>query len=400
MPIYAGVGIGVNKDYKLAVAEALSQARGDLKAKEISLIVAFTSFEFAFSYLLQTISNLIGPNIPLVGATSSAILTSEGIFKHGVAIALISTKDAYFNTASVKNTLQDLEADGDKLGKQLLFGMKEARRRLCLLFSDGLITDSLPILRGLQQKLGQSFPIIGAATGSNNIRLNKTYQYFNRQVLNNSTVGLLWAGKLDFGLGIKHGWKPIGKPHRVNVSDKSVIKEIENKPAVSLYQDYFAKDAGELKRELKRISCLYPMGMKISGEEEYLLRNILSIRDDGSLLCRGDIPQNSQVRLMIGTKESCLLATEEAAREAKRTLEIQVYPKKKPVSIIFVFNSVSRLYLLGRQITKELGIIKSYFPGTPIIGLCTLGEQAPLKTTDFAGKTYCHNQSIAILAMS
>jgi hypothetical protein len=47
-----------------------------------------------------------------------------------------------------------------------------------------------------------------------------------------------------------------------------------------------------------------------------------------------------------------------------------------------------------------LEIIKSHFPATPIIGLCTYGEQAPLKTTDFAGKTYCHNQTIAILAMS
>ena len=154
-----------------------------------------------------------------------------------------------------------------------------------------------------------------------------------------------------------------------------------------------------MKKELKRISCLYPIGINIPGEKEYLLRNIISIEDDGSLICRGDIMTDSQVRLMVGTKESCLAATEEAAREAKQSLELQVYPKEASVSIIFVFNSVSRLYLLGRQIIKELEIIKSHFPRVPIIGICTYGEQAPLKATGFAGKTYSHNQTIAILAM-
>ena len=400
MPIYAGVGISTNKDYKSAITEAFSQAKTNLKQKEISLAVIFTSPDFAFAYLLKVISNLIGTNIPILGATSNAILTQEGIYNHGIALTLLSTKEAYFNTARVMNVLSDLDSSGDNLGKQLLFGMKEARRCFCLFFTDGGIIDNLPILRGLQQRLGLSFPIIGATTASSNIQINKTYQFFNQEVLNNSIAGLLWAGKVNFGLGIRHGWKPIGKPHRISSSDKFIIKEIENKPAVSLYQDYFAKDIPALKRELFRISCLYPIGINISGEEEYLLRNILSIEDDGSLSCRGDVPVDSQVRLMIATKESALSATEEAAKQAKQTLEIQAFPRQKSANIIFVFNSVSRLYLLGRKITEELEIIKSHFPGTPIIGLCTFGEQAPLKATDFAGKTYCHNQTITILAMS
>ncbi|MGD9014747.1 MAG: FIST N-terminal domain-containing protein [Candidatus Omnitrophota bacterium] len=400
MPIYAGVGISSNKEYKLAAAEAIAQARVNLKQKNASLAIVFTTFEFASPYLLKTIGNLIGTDIPLLGVTSNKILNQDGIYSHAVAITLISTEEAHFNIAVVKDALTDLYASGDNLGKQLLFGMQDVQRRFCLFFSDSQIMDNLPFLKGLQQKLGISFPMFGATTASHNLHLNKTYQYFNHRVLNNAIVGLLWSGRVNFGLGIKHGWKPLGKPRRVNASDKFIIKEIENKPAVSLYQDYFVKDIPELKRELKRISCLYPLGINISGKEEYLLRNILSIRDDGSLFCRGDVPVNSQVRLMIGTKESCLVATEEAAKEAKQAFALRIFPKQEPIRIIFVFNSASRLYLLGRKITQELEIIKSHFPDTPIIGLCTSGEQAPLKTTDFAGQTYCHNQTIAILAMS
>ncbi|MFH1678660.1 MAG: FIST N-terminal domain-containing protein [Candidatus Omnitrophota bacterium] len=384
----------------MAAAEAISQAKANLKHKEISLAIVFTSVEFASSNLLKTIGNLIQANLPLIGATSNAILTKEGIFNYGVAIALISAQEVHFKVASVKNALTNLQLSGDNLAKQLLFGMKDTSRRLGIFFSDAHITNNLPFLKGLQQRLGHSFPIIGATSASDNIHANKTFQYFNGEILNNSVVGLLWSGKTNFGLGVKHGWKPIGKPRRVNLSDNSVIKEIEDKPAVSLYQNYFAKDTPALKQELSRISYLYPIGMNISGEEEYLLRNIISIKDDGSLICRDDVPSNSQVRLMIGTKESCLAATEEAAKEAKQTLAQRAFPREEQASIVFVFNSLSRLYLLGRQISKELSIIKSYFPNTPIIGLCTYGEQAPLKATDFAGKPYCHNQTIVILAMN
>ncbi|MBU0548851.1 MAG: FIST C-terminal domain-containing protein [Candidatus Omnitrophica bacterium] len=400
MPIYAGVGVSNNKDYKRAIAEAIYQTKNSLKENQISLAVVITSPDFAFPNLLKAISNIVGLSVPLIGVTNNAIFTQEGIFSHAIAIALISAKEAHFNTASSKSVLKDPQAGGDELAKQLLFGMKNILRRFVLFFSDGSITDNQPLLSGIQQRLGQSFPIIAATPASNNIETNKTFQYFNQEVLNGSAVGLLWAGKVNFGFGIKHGWKPIGKPHRVTSAYKSTITQIEGKPAAALYQDYFAKDIPELKKELRRISCLYPLGINVSGEEEYLLRNILSIENDGSLICRDDVPNGSRVRLMIGTKESCLLATEEAARDAKQNLQLQTYPKGKDASIIFVLNSASRLYLLGRQITKEIEIIKSQFPHTPIIGLCTYREQAPLKTTDFAGKTYSHNQTIVILAMS
>ena len=148
MSIYAGVGIGISKNYKLAVAEATSEAKIGLAGKEVSMAVVFTTPEFAFPYLLKAISNLIG-------ATSNAILTQDGIYSHGVAITLISTKEAYSNTAVVKNAPENLDASGEELGKQLLLGMKEAKRCLCLVFSDGKIIDSVagPFTAGPGRKI-------------------------------------------------------------------------------------------------------------------------------------------------------------------------------------------------------------------------------------------------------
>ncbi len=401
MPLHAAIGKSNKKDYKLAVAEALYQAKKKTEGRLPSLAIVLTSIEYASPYLLTAISNRIGKDVPILGATNNAILADDKVHSRIIAIVLISAEEAYCNIASLPNTQSNLEAESSELAKQLLLGLGNAGRRFCLLFSDKLIIDNPSFLNGFRQVLGQSFPIIGANITPDETHPGKSYRYFNQKVLSDTTVGALWAGRVNFGLGIKHGWKPIGKPHRVSsVSKEFTIKEIEKKPAVLLYQDYFAKDALELKKELNRISCLYPLGMRVSGEEEFIIRNIVSIEHDGSLVCRGDVPVNSEVRLMIGTKESCLQATEEAASEAKKALETQAFPRKKPASLVFVFNSASRLYLLGRKIKRELEIIQSYFPQSPIIGLCSHGEIAPLKTTEFAGKSYSHNQTISILAIN
>ena len=188
--------------------------------------------------------------------------------------------------------------------------------------------------------------------------------------------------------------KPLGKPRYVTKSSGNTVYEIDGVPAVNMYQEYFAFDLNRLRRELKRISVLYPMGIHLIGEEEYLLRNILSIEADGALVFQGNVPEGSPVRLMIGTKESCLTATLRAAEEVKKGL------LGRPCNFVLVFESVSRYILLGRQANKELDIIKETLgKDTPVIGIYTFGEQAPLKSINYQGKAYFHNQTISILGI-
>ena len=97
---------------------------------------------------------------------------------------------------------------------------------------------------------------------------------------------------------------------------------------------------------------------------------------------------------MIGTKESCLNATRQAVEEVKKGLQ------GHPIDFALVFDSVSRYILLGRHANQELQIVKEALgKNTPIIGLYTYGEQAPLRATSYLGKSYLHNQTFTILGM-
>jgi len=388
------LGFSENKDYVQAVNEAVGQATIGLEKNSPSLAIIFTTIEFAHSMVLKILNNLLGET-PVIGCSSMGIISSKKIIRHGFAIALISLNpQIFFNAAFVKEVSKKTPLNaGRELGEKLLYGCRDVRRNFSLIFQDGLIADSGQLISGLEEKMGRSFPLIGAAA-SDNLAFQKTFQYFNQDILSDSCCGILWGGKLNFGWGIEHGWKPLGKERLVTKASKNIVQEINGQPAVKLYEEYLDKNSLELSRDLKRISIFYPLGVYLAGENEYLLRNITAIKDDGALITQGDVPQGSRIRLMIGTKESCLAATTHSCEEAKKRLS------GTKAQFVMIFNSVSRFTLLNKQADQEIEIARQVFgPQTPLIGIYTFGEEAPLESINYLGKTYFHNQSICVLAI-
>lgn len=389
-----GLGLSTQRDYLLAVKEAIQQARASIYRNKIDLAILFTSLEYAHSNTLSTVNSLLGTTA-VFGGSSAAILSSYGIFNQGLVIMLISfPQDVFFSVASVTEVRTKTSlAAGEQLGESLLSDFRIPRRDLCLILSNGTMEEGPGLIAGLQERLGISFPLIGSIA-ADNVRFAKTNIYCNQEMLSGGVCGILWGGKLNFGLGIKHGWKPLGKPRYVTKSVGNIVYEIDGTSATNVYEDYFACDLKKLKKETQRISMFYPIGIYLTSEKEYLLRNIISIEDNGSLMLHGNIPEGSQIRLMIGSKESCLAATQAAVDEAKQTI------LPHTAQFVIVFDSISRYMLLGRNVRKELEILKAGFGAdTPIIGLCTHSEQAPLKSIDYRGRAYFHNQTITILAI-
>jgi len=394
MAIETSTGISSDKDPIRAAHIAVREAMLGLHGKKIDLALVFSSIEFARPDVIKLISEVSGA-AALAGASSLAVITDNGIFRHAIAVTLLSLpENIYLNVACAKElTPSTIAGAANELGGQLLSSFQNLRRDLALIFSDGLMRDGSLLLSGLQERLGTSFPIVGGSA-SDDLSFKKTYVYFNREALNYAACAVLWGGKLSFGFGTKHGWKAIGKPRRVTRAAGNTVYEIDGLPAVNVYKEYFGCDLNKLQIELKRISILYPIGIYQSKEEEYLLRNIFSVDENGAIVFAGSVPEKSMIKLMIGTEESCLDATRQALEEARSGME------GRSINLALIFDSASRHTLLGRKATKELEIIKNGLDkDTRIIGLYTYGEQAPLKTFDYYGKAHFHNQSITILTM-
>ena len=390
----AGFGSSQEKDYLLAIKEATQQARANLVSSKIEAAFLFTTFEYAHPNTLLALKELI--DTPYIfGASSAVIFTKEGFLTRGVAIMLICLpKRIFFQSALAKDTDNERAAlEGEELGKRILNNLPPLKRDLCLFFTSVRPELNFYLLTGIRRSLGSSFPIIGAVPAGN-IYFPKTHIYLKEDICENGALAILFGGRLNFGLGIKHGWNPLGKPHYVTKAERNIVYEIDGSSATNLYEDYFAYDSKKLKKELLHISRFYPLGIYLDGERQYILRNIASFQDNGALLLHGNVAEGSQIRLMIGNKESCLAATKSAVDEAKQAL----YPHLPKFAL--VFDSISRYFLLGRSAHEEIKIITNGLgKDTPFIGLCSLNELSPLKSIDYRGEVYLHNQSIVVLTV-
>ncbi|OGX31781.1 MAG: hypothetical protein A3D27_01010 [Omnitrophica WOR_2 bacterium RIFCSPHIGHO2_02_FULL_46_37] len=388
------VGRSRKKDIAEAVEEATRSCLLQLPAQEVSLALVFSTPSSITAALLKKIKSGLRPDCPLIGCSGMRIITPEGTQGEGLVLMLIALPKVKISCGSIKlSPDDDAYLAGQGLGIKLISNVKEYRRELCLMFSDGLSEAVSRLMEGLQNILGKSFPFIGGGA-SDDLRFKQTFQFYNEHILNKSAVAALFAGKLAYGIGIRHGWKPLGKIRAITDSSANVIKKIDGGKASGLYEDYFAKTLAELKKEILPINTLYPIGMYLEGEKEYLLRNVIALNDDGSIVTQGGVPRGSAIRLMIGTKESCLEAARQAAAQVKAAL------RDKPIGLAIIISSASRAYLLGRNIDAEIKAVKTVLgPNVPLAGFYSYGQYAPLGALSYYGQTYLHNQTIAILGV-
>ncbi|MFB3918817.1 hypothetical protein BU251_08520 [Candidatus Velamenicoccus archaeovorus] len=392
MSTLIGVGFSEKKDPFLAASEAAKMALYQIHHRPITVAFLFSTIHFAHQRLLEGIYYALG-HIKLLGCTGSSVIWPEAINKYGVGLMLISMDHVTFGQAhSVGIKTKGARQIGEEFARQALKNLSTPQRDLALIFCDGIVENGSDLLKGIKDILGLSFPIFGASA-ADNFRFHQTYQYFDKELLTDGVAGLIFSGENIFGMGVRHGWKPLGRPHTITGVKGNVIKTIEEKPAVTIYEEYFGKSRKEIEKTLIEMSIYYPLGLYVPGETEYLLRNVLRIDEDGGLVCQGDASVGSEVRLMMGTKEWALNAATQAAQEAKDSL------KDKEVKGALVFESISRNKLLGRLTERELSRIKKVLGNVPILGICSYGEQAPLKSLEHYGETYFHNETLAILAI-
>ena len=393
-----GAGLSQGDNSISAAQEAVGQAKANLKEKA-ELALVFGTPSLSSSSLLKAASEAL-PGVPIIGSSGKAVICSEGIFKHGVAVMLLNfSGKAHFHAASVINVARRSQLAGEEMGEKLSSGLKDYTRALSLIFCDQLIQSSTHFISGLQSRIGKGLPLAGACPSGDSFFEN--HLYFNQYITSDACVGITLDSGLSFGIGAGGGWKPLGKSNTVTKAEGNVVESIGGSPASKLYQDYLGYDWPKLKTNLKLAASLYPLGIYLPQEKEYLLRNPISLGASGSVSFSGEVPQNSTVRLMLGTKNTCLAAARQAAAEANANFAAcpaarSGYTKR----MALVFSSFSRYTLLGQDAKKELEAIQETLgQDTPVIGIYTQAEVTPLSSERYRGQAQLQNQTITIVIL-
>jgi len=390
--IQAGIGQSKNNDSKKAGQEACQMALNQINNGVPELIIAFASARFDQKQLLDGIISAAG-NIPVIGCSTSGEITTQGPDKESIAVMAIKADNIDFGIGLGKGVKTDSRAAGRKVAEEMIKKMLQ-KPSMFIMLPDGLTGNGAEIVRGVQDILGQHFPLMGGSAGDD-FKFEKTFEYYQGEVLTDAVVGIGLSGKFSWGLGVQHGWEPIGLPMKVTKSEGAILKELNNKPALRIYQDYFGRKAEELIREpIARMAYTYPLGMSVEGSSELLIRDVVIANDKGEITCAAEIPQGSEIRLMLGDPEKAIQAAKEAAENAKSQLK-----GAKPKAI-FVFDCIARNKLLGPRIDEEIEAIQEVLgKDVPLIGFYTYGEQAPLggNIDPQTCQAAFHNETMALL---
>ena len=374
--IKAGVGRSSNPDAIIAGAEACKWALSQTGNKA-DLIIVFSTVAYDQKKMLEGVRS-VSKNIPLVGCSDSGEITGEGpVSKHVAVMAINSdTIDFTIGLGTGTGTGTGTDKDSYKAGVMAAKEVKKKAKRGISLFTmllDGLAENGAAAVRGVQEVFGKNFPIMGGSAGDDFL-FKKTYEYYDNQVLTNSLVGIGLSGKFSFGVGVRHGWESIGLPMKVTKAKGGKLIEVNNRPALSIYEDYFGKKADELIKEpIARMAYTYPLGMSVEGSPELLIRDVVIANEKGEITCAAEIPQGSEIRLMLGDHGKAIQAAKDAAEGALSQLK-----GAKP-KVIIVFDCMARNKLLGARIGEEIMAIQEVLgKDVPLIGFYTYGEQAPL----------------------
>ena len=398
MAIFAGVGSSKNKeDSYQAGFEACKMAMEKMGAGNPDFTIAFASVVFDQGELVRGIREASG-NVSGIGCSGAGEITNEGPNSKSVVVMAIKSDQMQF----INGLGADIKADARAAGARVAQEVKEKSidaLRLFIMFPDVLAGNGADIVRGVLDVLGENFPVVGGAAGDDFL-FQKTYEYRDGEVVSEAVAGVGVSGKFSFGMGVRHGWVPIGVPMKVTKSKGSILYELDGKPAVSIYEDYFGAKADELKREpLARLAITYPLGIKVPELEEYLIRDAITVDAQGAITCAAEIPEGSEIRLMIGSKEKAIEAAQDAATHLMKEFERQHSTPK----FVLMFNCIAREKLFAQKAKEEINAVMDIIGhDVPLLGFYTYGEQAPMggETYDVKKiKSRFYNETVVICAI-
>ena len=396
MTILMGIGVSSQADVAAAGQEAAGQVISHLANRKPDLVMVFSSIRFADPRMLKAVRRITGP-APLVGCTDAGGIITAGPRRRSVTVIGFLCKEGSFVAGVERNLSGGATRAGEKLAQSLISQAKQPVKGL-FVFPDGLSVSGSEVLLGLEKHLIPGVVLAGG-TAADDLYYQKTFQFFNDEILTDSMPGAAFCGDIKIGVGRRHGWVPVGRPRRVTRSTGHVVYELDHRPAVSIYEDFLGLKRDELMQDtLANMTLTYPLGTEMPGLPEYVLRDAIRVGRAGSLICTGDVQQGSQVRLMIGGYESALEAAQQAACDANDQLDGQ------RLRGALVFCSVARQKMLGSEFQGEIDVIRDALGGSGVRlgGFYTYGELA--MGSEGRGKrrkasSHFQNESVVVVAL-
>lgn len=349
-------------------------------------VLLFVSSQHDPRQVVAGLTSRLPANVTIVGCSSFAEINSEGGLTSSVtAMGLQGLECASFKVDS-------LLPDSRRAGRLLAEQVRTFDPSLLITFPDGMQGNPAEYVRGLQDVLGATFPIVGGVA-SEHLAFECTHEICDREVIAGGAVALAVRGTSAVATAAKSGFQPVGTLRTVTrVQGTNLILELDGEPALKIYKDFL----GHAFKNEQTIGIEFPLLVVLDLEGNYLDSdervNVVRVvrkldEENGGLLLSSEIAVGMKVRLTCSTSDDLLRAAAHATEEACR--------KMPSPDVAFLFGCAGRKLIFGSRYQEE--ILRAFAvidASVPKVGFYTYGELSPVRDV-----TICHDETFTVVLL-
>ena len=311
MALLAAVGKASALDGREAGLQATHQALNSLGKTAPILGIVISSYQYEAQQVINGIAGLIG-NTPVIGFSTPAGMTSEGLQPHSVVLALLGATDARADITWLAGYTQGSR----EVSQQLADLLKRKPHQPALLFADGFNADAEQFCASLPAGTN-----LTGALSSGDLNAGNAYQIGGAQFGAGGLALARLEGNIRVGVGYGAGWQPVGTHFRVTRSRGFWVRTLDGRPASETYAHLFGYPPRDWAfPPLNHLARLYPLGLE-QLDKSLLLRSPMRVEADGSFRMNAAVPDGSEAYLMVGSLTACQQAATAATEHALAGLD-------------------------------------------------------------------------------
>ncbi|MFZ4518616.1 MAG: FIST signal transduction protein [Microthrixaceae bacterium] len=398
---WVGTGGSDDPDPGRAVAAALATARAGAAPQ---LAILFCSPAYDLTAVVHEVRAGLGEGVELIGCSTAGELSDGGATDRGLVLWLLGGEGLDVATGvgtGSEDGLRSAAAEAARCAERV----PRRRHGVLILLADGLCGDQMQVVRGAYEVAGTEFPLVGGCAGDD-LAMERTLQVHgdgvhDDRVLRHSVVAAAVSSDAPIGIGVAHGWQPVGEPLLVTSSHGVEVRTLDDRPAMDAYLEAFGAppELGTDPAAFTRFALTRPLGIR---RRDRLEIRFVAGGDPVSrtLHCIAEVPQGGPAWPMTGDQETVLRATDHACAAA-----VEGLGGHEPCGAL-VFDCVARRSVLDGDpdpldgtdadggVRQELARVSDAVGGVPLAGFYTYGEIARTR-----GAGGFHNQTLVVLAL-
>ncbi|WP_064604237.1 FIST signal transduction protein [Photobacterium sp. J15] len=285
-----------------AVLDAIRKLKG--KIANPRLILVYFSENYDDAFIQQSLTTEF-PDAQILGCTScQGVMTDEGYYPgEGIALWAMCDYNGAFGSAIVSTN----QAPYDMARQALLKAIENGGRpgelpALILLHASPGHEEE--VIKGIEDELGLSVPIIGGSAADDNVQGN--WKLFTHDQRCQEGVGLcVLYPSCNISYSFHSGYASTGLSAIATKTEGRELIELNNKPAADVYQSWLGQPLS-YENSIVSKSSLNPLG-RIAGKVHDLpyfkLAHLLKMTPRGGIELFATVEEGEELFFMEGTKE-------------------------------------------------------------------------------------------------